>query len=136
MNSINKLARMIAKMDIHSKYDPFKMKLYVSTRKAKTLNKHSKCKENQLWVSISIGKETQTKKTIPNDADVIYEHVINRGYNVAKFFSENKNYIKNTHNQNFKISQRKLDLLLTVLKTEDKIQSEPISVIDPDKYLM
>lgn len=125
MNGINKLARMIAKMDIHSKYDPFKMKLYVSTRKAKTLNKHSKCKENQLWVSISIGKETQTRKTIPNDADVIYEHVINHGYNVAQFFSENKSYIKNTHNQNFKISQRKLDLLLAVLKTEDKLQSEP-----------
>lgn len=127
--SLTKLAKMISSISLEPTTPP-SMKLYISHRKIQSLNKVHKCKEKELWVSVSFTKSNAKRSTIPADAEIIYERISARPYSAVKFFHDNKAYLKHVHGQNFRITNKKLKMLLAVLKTEDEIDHKPACRLD------
>ena len=120
--SLEELAKLIEKIEIKKESHP-SLRLYISRRKQNQLSRGRKLKEKEHWISVSFTKDSSKRSRLPADAEIIYERFTDHNYNVLKFFKDNKTYLKHIHGQNFRMSDKKLDMFISVLRTEDRLSN-------------
>lgn len=118
--TLEELAKLIENIEIKKESRP-SLKLYISKRKQNQLSRGRKLKEKEHWISVSFIKDSSKRSRLPADAKIIYERFTDHNYNALKFFKDNKTYLKHIHGQNFRMSDKKLDMFISVLRTEDKL---------------